>query len=109
MAIKSITSKRQSNGFKKICGNSFTRFLTHKPKLLCLSSASVVLSEVAAVRLRLGYAVIPRYVKWQPRLDFVFHKISLDSGRWLARYPELKDKPHRTVEQALAEIKKRKA
>ena len=28
-----------------------------------------------------GYAVIPRYLKWQPRLDFVFHKISLDSGR----------------------------
>ena len=28
-----------------------------------------------------GYAVIPRYMKWQPRLDFVFHKISLDSGR----------------------------
>ena len=28
-----------------------------------------------------GYAVIPRYIKWQPRLDFVFHKISLDSGR----------------------------
>jgi len=28
-----------------------------------------------------GYAVIPRYVKWQPRLDFVFHKISLDNGR----------------------------
>ena len=28
-----------------------------------------------------GYAVIPRYVKWQPRLDFVFHKISLGSGR----------------------------
>src|SRR5467141_3423467 len=28
-----------------------------------------------------GYAVIPRYVKWQRRLDFVFHKISLDSGR----------------------------
>ncbi len=28
-----------------------------------------------------GYAVIPRYVKWQPRLDFVFHKMSLDSGR----------------------------
>jgi hypothetical protein len=28
-----------------------------------------------------GYEVIPRYVKWQPRLDFVFHKISLDSGR----------------------------
>ena len=27
-----------------------------------------------------GYAVIPRYIKWQPRLDFVFHKISLDSG-----------------------------
>jgi len=30
-----------------------------------------------------GYAVIPRYMKWQPRLDFVFHKISLDSGRQL--------------------------
>src|SRR2546426_987390 len=28
-----------------------------------------------------GYVVIPRYVKWQPRLDFVFHKISLYSGR----------------------------
>ena len=28
-----------------------------------------------------GYAVVPRYIKWQPRLDFVFHKISLDSGR----------------------------
>src|SRR6267154_3767044 len=28
-----------------------------------------------------GYAVIPRYVKWQPRLDFVFHRISRDSGR----------------------------
>jgi len=28
-----------------------------------------------------GYAVIPRYVKWQPRLDFVFHKMSLDGGR----------------------------
>ena len=28
-----------------------------------------------------GYVVIPRYVKWQPRLDFVFHTISLDSGR----------------------------
>ena len=28
-----------------------------------------------------GYVVIPRYVKWQPRLDFVFHRISLDSGR----------------------------
>ena len=29
----------------------------------------------------IGYAVIPRYIKWQPRLDFVFHTISLDSGR----------------------------
>jgi hypothetical protein len=28
-----------------------------------------------------GYAVISRYIKWEPRLDFVFHKISLDSGR----------------------------
>lgn len=29
----------------------------------------------------LGYALIPRYIKWEPRLDFVFHKVSLDSGR----------------------------
>ena len=28
-----------------------------------------------------GYAVMPYYIKWQPRLDFVFHKISLDNGR----------------------------
>src|SRR6266849_2344632 len=28
-----------------------------------------------------GYAVIARYIKWQPRLDFVFHKTSLDNGR----------------------------
>lgn len=28
-----------------------------------------------------GYRVMPRYIKWEPRLDFVFHKISLDNGR----------------------------
>src|SRR6267154_429020 len=28
-----------------------------------------------------GFTVMPRYLKWEPRLDFVFHKISLDSGR----------------------------
>jgi len=28
-----------------------------------------------------GYKVVPRYVKWEPRLDFIFHKVSLDSGR----------------------------
>jgi len=28
-------------------------------------------------------------------------------NQWLVRYPELKDKPHGTIEQALAEIKKR--
>ena len=28
-----------------------------------------------------GYLVTPHYIKWEPRLDFVFHKISLDSGR----------------------------
>jgi hypothetical protein len=27
------------------------------------------------------YRIMPRYFKWEPRLDFVFHKISLDSGR----------------------------
>ena len=28
-----------------------------------------------------GYRVVPRYIKWEPRLDFIFHKVSLDSGR----------------------------
>jgi hypothetical protein len=28
-----------------------------------------------------GFTVMPRYIKWEPRLDFVFHKVSLDSGR----------------------------
>jgi len=28
-----------------------------------------------------GFTVMPRYVKWEPRLDFVFHHVSLDSGR----------------------------
>ena len=28
-----------------------------------------------------GYRVMPHYIKWEPRLDFVFHKIGLDSGR----------------------------
>lgn len=28
-----------------------------------------------------GYKVVPRYLKWEPRLDFIFHKVSLDSGR----------------------------
>ena len=28
-----------------------------------------------------GYKVAQRYIKWEPRLDFIFHKVSLDSGR----------------------------
>src|SRR5687767_9492842 len=28
-----------------------------------------------------GFKVVPRYIKWEPRLDFIFHKVSLDSGR----------------------------
>src|SRR2546428_11349343 len=28
-----------------------------------------------------SYRVMPRYLKWEPRLDFVFHKVSLDNGR----------------------------
>ena len=28
-----------------------------------------------------SYKVVPRYIKWEPRLDFVFHKVTLDSGR----------------------------
>lgn len=28
-----------------------------------------------------GYKVVPRYIKWEPRLDFLFHKITFASGR----------------------------
>jgi hypothetical protein len=28
-----------------------------------------------------GYKVVPRYIKWEPRLDFIFHIVSLDSAR----------------------------
>ena len=28
-----------------------------------------------------GYKVVPRYIKWEPRLDFIFPKVSLDGGR----------------------------
>jgi hypothetical protein len=28
-----------------------------------------------------GYKVAPRYIKWEPRLDFLFHKITFASGR----------------------------
>jgi hypothetical protein len=28
-----------------------------------------------------GYRVVPHYIKWEPRLDFVFHRLTLDSGR----------------------------
>jgi len=28
-----------------------------------------------------GFSVMPRYMKWEPRLDFVFHKVGLDNGR----------------------------
>jgi hypothetical protein len=27
-----------------------------------------------------GYRVIPHYIKWEPRLDFVYHRVTLDSG-----------------------------
>lgn len=27
------------------------------------------------------YTVAPRYIKWEPRLDFVFHNLALDGGR----------------------------
>lgn len=28
-----------------------------------------------------GYKVVPHYIKWEPRLDFLFHKVTLASGR----------------------------
>ena len=27
------------------------------------------------------YSVVARYIKWEPRLDFVFHNLTLDDGR----------------------------
>lgn len=28
-----------------------------------------------------GYSVVAHYIKWEPRLDFVFHNLTLDGGR----------------------------
>ena len=28
-----------------------------------------------------GYTVMPRYIKWEPRLDFVFHNLTLNGSR----------------------------
>jgi hypothetical protein len=28
-----------------------------------------------------GYAVLPHYMNWEPRLDFLFHQVTLASGR----------------------------
>ena len=28
-----------------------------------------------------GFSVIPRYLKWEPRLDFLFHQVTLADGR----------------------------
>ena len=28
-----------------------------------------------------GFGVIPRYLKWEPRLDFIFHQVTLADGR----------------------------
>jgi hypothetical protein len=28
-----------------------------------------------------GYAVLPHYINWEPRLDFLFHQVTLASGR----------------------------
>jgi len=28
-----------------------------------------------------GFRVVPRYLKWEPRLDFLFHQVTLASGR----------------------------
>ena len=28
-----------------------------------------------------GFSVIPRYIKWEPRLDFLFHQVTLPDGR----------------------------
>ena len=28
-----------------------------------------------------SYRVMPHYLKWEPRLDFVFHRVSLNNGR----------------------------
>lgn len=28
-----------------------------------------------------GFSIIPRYLKWEPRLDFLFHQVTLADGR----------------------------
>jgi hypothetical protein len=28
-----------------------------------------------------GFSVMPRYIKWEPRLDFLFHQVTLADGR----------------------------
>lgn len=28
-----------------------------------------------------GYSVAPYYIKWEPRLDFLFHRVTLDRGK----------------------------
>lgn len=28
-----------------------------------------------------GYRVAPHYIKWEPRLDFLFHRVTLDRGK----------------------------
>jgi len=28
-----------------------------------------------------GYGVVPHYIKWEPRLDFLFHRVTLERGK----------------------------
>jgi hypothetical protein len=44
-----------------------------------LARYEVLGKDVKAERTR--YVVMPRYLKWEPRLDFVFHNVRLDGGR----------------------------
>lgn len=49
-----------------------------KRGLVMLERYEIIRKEGGAKK---AYRVISRYLKWEPRLDFVFHKLTLDSGR----------------------------
>jgi hypothetical protein len=50
-----------------------------KRGLIILERYEILKKDTSAGNL--SYRVMPHYIKWEPRLDFVFHKVSLDNGR----------------------------
>ena len=50
-----------------------------KRSLAMLERYEIIKKDSSAASV--GYTVLPRYIKWEPRLDFLFHKITFASGR----------------------------